>query len=135
MPVTIKEYVKLKAVDGTDHEGIGVATNLTAIEENGTLVYGVATGLVKVRTTVVCDNEHCINSVVNEEFKTVPATIEFDDDGDKSADFIKKVADIVIISDYKNQAKAYCCADCYASMIRKEKKSRIIIPDGMGVVR
>ena len=90
MPVQVEEWVKLKDLEGNDHDGVGIANNLAAIQEGDNIVYGVVTGLVKVRTTVVCDNPFCINSTVDYEFKTVPCTIAFDDKGDTSPDLSKR---------------------------------------------
>lgn len=134
MPVTVKEYVKLTDLEGKAHEGVGVANNLAAIEEDGNIVYGVVTSMVKVRTTVVCDNKDCVNSEVNDKFQTVPRTIEFDDNGDNSAEFIKKLSEIVITSDYKGEKQAYCSAECYAAMVRKEHRSKLVAPNGMRII-
>jgi hypothetical protein len=121
LPVSVKEHVRLTALDSTEHEGVGIANNLAAIETaSGETVYGVVTGLVKVRTTIVCDNPLCCNSSVTDDFRTVPALIEFDDNGDNSAEFIKKLSEVVITSDYKGEKKAFCTQECAAKYLRRE---------------
>ena len=132
MPVSVEEYVKLKDLEGNDHDGVGVANNLAAIREGDNIVYGVVTGLVKVRTTVVCDNPFCINSTVDDEFKTVPCTIAFDDKGDTSPDFIKKIAEIVITSDYKGEKKAFCTSECAAKFLRRESHISNVVTGPFG---
>ena len=125
MPVTVKEIVTLKDLEGIDWEGEGVANQLAAIKtDQGNLVFGVVTGLVKVHTKVVCDNPLCINSTVNDEFKTVPATIEFDDSGDSAPEFIRKISQIVITSDYKGVKQAYCSPECCAKFLRRESHNK-----------
>lgn len=126
MPVSVKEYVKVKDLEGTEHEGVAVATNLSAIEVDGSIVYGIVTSMVKVRTKVVCDNEHCINSEVDDQFKTSPRVIEFDDSGDPSPDFIRKIAEIVIASNYRGEKMAFCTPECAAHYMKKAHKSNVV---------
>src|SRR5579859_1438356 len=121
MPVTVEEHVKLKDLDGVEWEGVGYANNLAAIRtEQGDTIFGVVTGLVRVFTTVVCDNPLCVNSTVTEDFTTVPARISFSDNGDSSAEFIKRLSQIVITSDYKGERKAFCTQECAAKFLRRE---------------
>lgn len=126
MPVSVKEYVKIKDLEGNEHEGVGIATNLTAIDIDGTTVYGIVTEMVKVRTKVVCDNEQCINSEVDDQFKTSPRVIEFDDNGDSSPDFIRKIAQIVIASNYRGEKMAFCTPECAAHYMKKTHKSNVV---------
>jgi hypothetical protein len=131
VPVTILEFVKIKDTNGQEHEGIAIADGLTAIKTEDTeegLKYGVALGITKVRTKIICDNPDCINSTINEEFRTVPKTLEFDETGQSnSAAFIKDVAEVVITSDYKGVRMAYCTPECCAKHLRKESRNLIVM--------
>ena len=134
VPVLIQEYVKIRDVEGKEHEGLALATNLVAVElEDKTLVYGMVTAMSKVRTKVICDaGDDCLNSTVDGEFKTVPKTIEFDDNGSNSAEFIKEISDIVITSDYAGTKQAYCSKKCAAHLLKKVKTNVVEFPSGKG---
>lgn len=136
MPVTVDEIVKIRDVDGVEYEGKAVATNLVAIRLNepNTYAYGMVTSGVKVHTRVECDNPSCVNSSVGEDFQTYSKVIEFDDNGDNSATFIKEISQIVITSDFQGNKKAFCTSECSANYFRHEaKKSNVVeFPAGKG---
>jgi len=123
MPVTIEEYAKITDEAGKSHEGKVIATNLTAIEEDGTTVYGATLQVTKVLVTVECDNEKCENSTVGDDFVTRPKTIKYDQT-QPSEDYIKDIANVQIITDYKGERKVYCSADCYAANLKRKSRER-----------
>lgn len=135
MPVIINEWARVKAINGEEFVGKGVATNLTAVLlEDDSLAFGRLLGVEKVRTTVVCDaGTQCLNGKVDDNFVTQPKVLEFDDTG-TPGDHIKDVANIVITSDYKGEKQAFCTAECCASYLKHKAKHKNVIefPAGKG---
>ncbi len=134
MPVEVKEYFKIRDIKGIEHEGLGVANELIAIQkEDGEFVYGKATELVKLHTKVTCDlGADCTRGKIDDNFVTYPKIIEFDDTG--KGEFIKDVSEIVICSDYKGERKVFCSYECSAKYYRKVEKYQNVIefPSGKG---
>lgn len=129
MPVTVNEYAKITDVNGLEHEGKVVATNLVAVEDGENTYYGAALRVTKVRVKVVCDNEKCENSQVGPDFVTHPKTIEFDETGE-AARTVKEISDIVIVSDYTGQKLTFCTPQCYSAAVRRTDREKIAIsPD------
>lgn len=124
MPVEITEYVKIKDAEGIERVGKLVAQNLVAVVEGETVYYGQGIAVDKVRSKITCDNEKCENSEVGEDFVTRPMSFEFDDNGDKSAEFIKKISDLVICSNYKGEKMCFCTPECSAAYFRRINKEK-----------
>ena len=134
MPVEVKEFFKIRDIKGVEHEGLGVANELVAIEKaDGEFVYGKAIELVKLQTKVTCDlGSDCTKGKIDEAFVTHPKVIEFEDTG--KGEFIKDVAEVVICTDYKGARKVFCSYECSAKFYRKAEKYQNVIefPSGKG---
>ena len=135
MPVQIQQFVRVKGSDGVEREGEFVAQNLVAIKDaiEEKTAYGEPVAQ-RLRTTVTCDSDRCVNGLMNEDLVTVPAVVLFDDDGSGGEKFIKEVQNIVIIADYAGNKSVYCCPECAAGAIRKKNKVSNVIqfPAGKG---
>jgi hypothetical protein len=135
MSVDLKQYVKIKGFDNVEKEGEFIAQNLVAIKDpiDETISYGSPVAQ-RIRTTVTCDAERCVNGKINEDLVTVPTVVTFDDDGSGGEKFIEEVQKIVIVAGYDGSKKVYCCPECAAGAIRKlHKVSNVIeFPAGKG---
>ena len=119
MPVSIEEIVRIKKEDGTEIEGPGLANNLVAVKDGDSISYGQLLGIVRINTTIICDNPKCDKGLIDHEFVTHPKVIQFSDNGDNSNEFIRDVSGVVITSDYKGEKLAFCSHDCNASYSKK----------------
>jgi len=133
MPVFIDEYIKIRDVEGKEQTGKALASNLVAVEDEEKVIhYGLAVGMNHLHTTIVCDNPQCENSTVDDSFKTVPKTIEFDESEDTAGTFLKDVVDVVIVSDFKGQKTVFCSDKCYAKFTKKAPATVLAMPSGKG---
>jgi YHS domain-containing protein len=119
MTVTVEEYVKIVDDKGQNHVGIAIATNLVAIKSGEDIIYGAAVEMDHIHTTIVCDNPQCENSTVDDNFQTHPKRIEFDENKENSADFIKDLAEVTITTDYKGVKSVFCSPRCAAHFLKK----------------
>lgn len=123
MPVTVKEYVKIKTIDGFEQEGQAIAGNLVAIQdEGGSFFFGEVLEGVKMDTTVVCDNPLCTQGLVDIQMKTIPKTIEFDQNGNGPNGAVADASKIVTLSDFNNTRLVFCCAECASNFLRRVVK-------------
>jgi hypothetical protein len=129
MPVNIIEFVKVKVPSGSEFVGKTVAVNLVEVEDDlGYRYVGTPEGVVKVRTKIECDlGDQCTQGKIDEEFKTHPKIIEFDDEGKGPGEFIKDLAEVVIASDYKGDKLVFCCYECSAKAFRKMGRNSNVV--------
>ena len=133
MGVTLKEFLKIESLDGQSHEGVGLAGDLVAVQNEEGTFYGKVLEGVKVHTTVVCDSgADCVNSTVDGEFKTSPKIVEFEDNGSNDAAFIQELAQIVITSDFKGMKKAFCSEICASAYLKKHSREGKVIEFSAG---
>lgn len=135
MGVTIREYLRVKDNGGNTHEGYALAGDLVAIQSENGIVYGKPFEGLRIETTIVCDSgEKCTNATVNDEFKSVPKTISFTEDGSQNPEFIKLLSDIVITQDFNGKKLSFCSSECAASHLRRKNKDTVIeFPSGKGI--
>lgn len=132
MGVQVEEFVKIQDLEGNLHEGKGLAGELVAVKNDEGTFYGKLVALAKVRTTVVCDllNE-CCRGTIDGEFHTLPRVISFDDEGKGPGEFIRDVAEVTILTDYKGGKLVFCSFECSAKYCRRAgKNSNVIVFPG-----
>jgi len=133
MPVTVNEIVEIVDVAGERHEGKAIATNLTCLENpDGGHWYGKLTKMVRLETTIVCDNEKCEHGHVDENFHTQPKTISFVESEGASKDFIKDIADVIITSDFEGNKLVFCSLECLAAKSKRIVRQVVEMPSGKG---
>ena len=125
MPVTVKEYIKVRDDKGEEHEGEALAGNLVAIQEGNTVVYGVPLERTKLHTKVVCDaGKECVNSTVDDKFAAQPKVIEFLEEANNgNQDFINDLAQVKILADGINGEKqVFCTQACLLHYLKKDAR-------------
>jgi hypothetical protein len=129
MPVTVEEFVKIRLSDGTEKEGKALANDIVAIEDaDGELDYGKLLGISFVRTKIECDSgPACTQSTVDDEFHTQPKRIFFDESGGAPEQFVKEMAEVTVVSDYKGVKQVFCSWECSAAHFRRLGKSTNVI--------
>lgn len=133
MPVKIEEYAKVMGLDGVEHEGKALRQNFVAVEDAGEVFFGKLVSITKAHTTILCDNEKCENEEVGDDFKTTPRRMEFDDNGDGSIDFMRKISDLVVVSNWRGEKMCFCSPECSAAYFRRINKEKIVdISSGKG---
>jgi hypothetical protein len=134
MAVSVKEFLKVRDVDGKEQEGYALIGELIAIQTEEGIKYGLPVERIRIETTIECDNSSCINSVVGDNFVTKPMTISFTEDGSQDPAFIKTLAEVVITQDYKGEKKAFCTQACAAAYLKHKSREEKVIefPSGKG---
>lgn len=123
MPVQIREFLKVKALDNTEHIGEAIAANLVAIKvEDNSIAYGSAVERVKLLTKIVCDGgKDCAKLQSLDDFTTSPKIIEFEETA-SDMKFLQDIADVVILQDYKGDRVVFCSKECASGFLKRESR-------------
>lgn len=135
MAVTIKEIIKIKALDDTEHTGEAIAGSLVAVKEGETIFYGAPVERVKLLTKIVCDaGKDCVNLEAMDDFTTRPKTVEFEENGGNK-EFLNDIANVTILQDYKGDRVVFCSQACALGFLKRlgRKEQKVIdISSGKG---
>lgn len=133
MPVKIEEFVKIVDAEGIEREGKVIGQNFIAVDDNDTIHYGKLVKMSRVHSTILCDNEKCEQMQIGDDFVSRPFQFSFDDNGDGSVDFLRKINDLVVVSNYKGEKMCFCSPDCSAAYFRRVNREKIVdISHGKG---
>lgn len=124
MPVSVKEFIRVRDDQGAEHEGEALAGNLISIQEGNDIYYGVPLARTKIQTRVVCDaGKDCLNSTIDDTFISQPKTIEFFGESDNNPEFLKDLAQVKILADGINGEKqVFCTQACLLHYLKKDAR-------------